>query len=47
MADKNSVYRTFDDTTLLQAAKNDPQGFVKLIKGTRTVIKIFAPKIRD
>lgn len=38
MADKNSIYRTLDDSTLLQAAKNDPLGFVKLSKGVGTMI---------
>lgn len=32
MSNKNSIYRTLDDTTLLEAAKNDPHGFVKLPK---------------
>lgn len=40
MADKNSIYRTLDDFTLLQAAKNDPQGFVKLSKGTMIIDEI-------
>lgn len=38
MADNNSIYRTLDDSTLLQAAKNDPQGFVKLSNGAGTMI---------
>lgn len=40
IADKNSIYRTLDDSTLLQAAKNDPQGFVKLSKGTMIIDEI-------
>ena len=40
MSDKNSIYRTLDDSTLLQAAKNDPQGFVKLSKGTMIIDEI-------
>lgn len=40
MADNNAIYRTLDDSTLLQAAKNDPQGFVKLSKGTMIIDEI-------
>ena len=40
MVDKNSTYRTLDDSTLFQAAKNDPQGFVKLSKGTMIIDEI-------
>lgn len=35
-----SIYRTLDDSTLLEAAKNDPQGFVKLTKGTMIIDEI-------
>lgn len=40
MVDKNATYRTLDDSTLFQAAKNDPQGFVKLSKGTMVIDEI-------
>lgn len=30
IASKYTIYRTLDDATLLNAAKNDPQGFVKI-----------------
>ena len=40
MVDKNATYRTLDDSTLFQAAKNDPQGFVKLSKGTMIIDEI-------
>ena len=40
MVDKNATYRTLDDSTLFQAANNDPQGFVKLSKGTMIIDEI-------
>lgn len=40
MADNQSIYRTLDDSTLLQAAQNDPQGFIKLTKGTMIIDEV-------
>lgn len=40
MTDRQSVYRTLDDYTLLQAAQNDPQGFIKLSKGTMIIDEV-------
>ena len=40
MVDKSFIYRTLDDSTLLQAAKKDPQGFIKLQKGTMIIDEI-------
>lgn len=40
IADESSVYRTLDDVTLLKAAKNDPQGFVKLKNGTMIIDEV-------
>lgn len=40
IADKNSIYRTLDDATLLKAAQNDAQGFVKHAKGTMIIDEI-------
>lgn len=40
LTDNQSIYRTLDDYTLLQAAKNDPQGFIKLSKGTMIIDEV-------
>lgn len=40
MTDRQSVYRTLDDYMLLQAAQNDPQGFIKLSKGTMIIDEV-------
>ena len=40
LTNKESLYRTLDDITLLQAAKNDPQGFIKLNKGTMIIDEV-------
>lgn len=40
MVNNQSVYRTLDDFTLLEAAKNDPQSFVKLQTGTMIIDEV-------
>ena len=40
LINKQSIYRTLDDTTLLQAAENDPQGFIELSKGTMIIDEV-------
>ena len=40
IANKNIIYKTLDDSTLLQAAKNDPEGFIKFAKGTMIIDEI-------
>ena len=40
LINKQAIYRTLDDTTLLQAAENDPQGFIELSKGTMIIDEV-------
>lgn len=40
MVNNQSIYRTLDESTLLQAAKNDPQGFIKISKGTMIIDEV-------
>ncbi len=40
MADKQTIYRTLDDYTLYESAKNDPQGFIRLQKGTMIIDEV-------
>ncbi len=40
IVDENFIYRTLDDSTLLKAAQNDPQGFIKHTKKTMVIDEI-------
>lgn len=40
ITNENFIYRTLDEITLLKSAQNDPQGFVKLDKGTMIIDEI-------
>lgn len=40
IVDKDCIYRTLDDTTLLQAAQSDPQNFIKHSKKTMVIDEV-------